>query len=200
MQAIQIQKHGGPEAPQLINTERPQPGEDQVLVKLEFCGVNFIDTYHRSGLYPVELPAILGLEGAGIVEAVGASVTHFKPGDRVAYPSIAGSYAQYNCVPEDRLVKVPDNISLELAAASMLQGLTGHALTNSTYAVDANTQVLIHAAAGGAGQLLVQLCKMKGARVIGTVSTEAKAEIARHAGADEIISIANRISSKKHYA
>ncbi|MDF1818581.1 MAG: quinone oxidoreductase [Immundisolibacteraceae bacterium] len=187
MQAIQIEQTGGPEVLQLIETAPPQPAADQVLVKLEACGINFIDTYHRSGLYPVELPAILGLEGAGRVEAVGSSVTQFKPGDRVAYPSIPSSYAQYNAIPEDRLVKVPDNVSLELAAASMLQGLTGHALTHSTYPVSADSQVLIHAAAGGAGQLLVQLCKMKGARVIGTVSTEAKAEIARQAGADDII-------------
>jgi len=187
MQAIQIQRTGGPEVMASIETEKPTPKPDEILIKLDACGVNYIDTYHRSGLYPVELPAILGLEGAGIVESVGASVTLFKPGDRVAYPNVPGSYAQYVAVPEERLVPVPDGLSLELAAASMLQGLTGHALTHSTYAVDADTQVWVHAAAGGAGQLLVQLCKMKGARVIGTVSTRAKAEIARQAGADEII-------------
>lgn len=187
MQAIQINKTGGPEVLTLIETKKPNPAHDQVLVKLDSCGVNYIDTYHRSGLYPVDLPAILGLEGAGIVESTGSSVTRFKPGDRVAYPNIPGSYAQYNCIPEERLVRVPDNLSLELAAASMLQGLTGHALTRSAYPVDTNTQVLIHAAAGGAGQLLVQLCKMQGARVIGTVSTPAKADIAWQAGADEII-------------
>ena len=187
MQAIQIQKNGGPEVLVTINTEKPRPEPGQVLVKLDTCGINYIDTYHRSGLYPVELPAILGLEAAGIVESVGTAVTHFQPGDRVAYPNVPGSYAEYNCIPEERLVPVPDGLSLELAAASMLQGLTGHALTHSTYPVDANSQVLIHAAAGGAGQLLVQLCKMKGARVIGTVSTQAKANIAKQAGADDII-------------
>ncbi len=187
MQAIQLQATGGPEVLHYVEVSKPVPGPDQVLVELDTCGVNYIDTYHRSGLYPLELPAIPGLEGSGIVEVVGGAVTRFKPGDRVAYPSYPGSYAQFVTVTEDRLVKVPENISLELAAASMLQGLTGHALTRSVYPVDHNTQVLIHAAAGGAGQVLVQLCKMLGARVIGTVSTPAKAELAKAAGADEII-------------
>lgn len=187
MQAIKIERTGGPEVMALVDTPVPTPAAGEVLVKLSACGVNYIDTYHRSGLYPVELPATLGLEGAGVVESVGPGVNQFKPGDRVAYPNVPGSYAEYNSIPEQRLVKVPPELSLELAAASMLQGLTGHALTHSTFPVDANTQVLIHAAAGGAGQLLVQLCKMKGARVIGTVSTETKADIARQAGADEII-------------
>ena len=187
MRAIQITATGGPEVLNYVTLERPTPRPDEALIKIDSCGVNYIDTYHRSGLYPVELPAILGLEAAGIVEAVGSDVTDFKPGDRVAYPNVPGGYAEYACVPAIRMVLVPEALSLELAAASMLQGLTGHALTHSTYPVDSNSQVLIHAAAGGAGQLLVQLCKMKGARVIGTVSTEAKAEIARAAGADEII-------------
>lgn len=187
MHAIQITKTGGPEVLNYATLERPSPESDQALIKIDSCGVNYIDTYHRSGLYPVKLPAILGLEAAGVVEAVGSDVTAFKPGDRVAYPNVPGSYAEYVCVPAARMVLVPDELSLELAAASMLQGLTGHALTHSTYPVDSNSQVLIHAAAGGAGQLLVQLCKMKGARVIGTVSTEAKAEIAKAAGADDII-------------
>ena len=187
MHAIQITKTGGSEVLSYATLERPTPEPDQALIKIDSCGVNYIDTYHRSGLYPVELPAILGLEAAGVVEAVGSNVTEFKPGDRVAYPNVPGSYAEYVCVPAVRMVLVPDELSLELAAASMLQGLTGHALTHSAYPVDSNSQVLVHAAAGGAGQLLVQLCKMKGARVIGTVSTEAKAEIAKAAGADDII-------------
>ncbi len=187
MQAIRITEHGGPELLTYDSVEKTTPGSGEMVVCIDTCGVNYIDTYHRSGLYPVELPAILGLEAAGVVEDIGPEVTLFKPGDRVAYPNVPGSYAEYCLVPESKAVLVPAELSLEMAAASMLQGLTGHALTHSTYPVDEQSQVLIHAAAGGAGQLLAQLCKMKGARVIGTVSTEEKAEIAKAAGVDDIV-------------
>ena len=187
MHAIEVATPGGPEVLRLVERPLPVPGAGQVRVKNAACGVNFIDIYHRTGFYPQPLPFVPGLEGAGVVDAVGPGVTRFRPGDRVAYPNTPGAYAQYTCVPQDRLVPVPDGLPLDVAAAAMLQGLTAHCLTHSVYAIQAGDAVLIHAAAGGAGQMLVQMAKLRGARVIATVSTEAKAQIARERGADEVI-------------
>lgn len=187
MRAIEVAAFGGPEVLRLVERPRPAPGPGQVRVKNAACGVNFIDIYHRTGFYPQPLPLVPGLEGAGTVDAVGVGVTGYQPGDRVAYPNSLGAYAEYTCLAQDRVVPVPDGLDLELAAAAMLQGLTAHALTHSVYAIEPGDAVLIHAAAGGAGQMLVQMAKLRGARVIATVSTEAKAQTARARGADEVI-------------
>ena len=175
MKAIYIDQPGGPEA--LKYGDMPQPDGD-VLVKVAVSGVNFIDTYHRSGLYKIPLPAILGSEGAGTV---------VKTGKRVAWAMPRGSYAEYAAVPESMLVHLPDNVSFEDGAAAMLQGMTAHYLAHSTYPLKKGDTALIHAAAGGTGLLLVQIAKLLGARVIGTAGTEAKAQLAREAGADEMI-------------
>ena len=187
MQAIEVSAPGGAEVLRLVERPLPEPAAGEVRVRNAACGVNFIDIYHRTGFYPQPLPFVPGLEGAGVVEAVGPGATRFKPGDRVAYPNASGAYAQCLCVPQDRLVPVPDGLPLDLAAAAMLQGLTAHSLTHSVYAIQPGDTVLIHAAAGGAGQMLVQMAKLRGARVIATVSTETKAQIARERGADEVI-------------
>ncbi|MEV0268992.1 quinone oxidoreductase [Hamadaea sp. NPDC050747] len=187
MHAIVVDAPGGPEA--LTYTERPdpRPGPGQALVRVATAGVNFIDVYHREGRYPLPLPLVPGSEGAGIVAEVGDGVTHVAPGDRVAWCSVPGSYAELAVVPEKMLVHVPSGVDLDLAAAAMLQGLTAHYLTHSTYAVRPGDQVLVHAAAGGMGLLLTQLIKLQGGRVIGTVSTEEKEKLARQAGADDVI-------------
>lgn len=164
-----------------------EPGQGEVQVKIEAAGVNFIDIYHRTGLYSLPTPFTLGLEAAGIVEVVGPEVTQFGPGDRVAYSSYQGAYAEYAVVPEAKLVPVPGGLDLRLAAAVILQGMTAHFLTRSTYPLKAGDIALVHAAAGGVGLLLVQMAKQLGATVIGTVSTEEKARQAREAGADHII-------------
>jgi NADPH2:quinone reductase len=156
-------------------------------VRLSAAGVNFIDIYHRTGLYPLPLPFTPGNEGAGVVEAVGREVTEVRPGDRVAYAMATGSYAELAVVPAFRLVPIPDTVSFEVAAAAMLQGMTAHYLAHSTFPLAPGHQALVHAAAGGVGLLLVQMAKKRGARVLGTVSTEAKAEAARRAGADVVI-------------
>jgi len=187
MKAIQIRETGGPEQMQLVDIPKPQPGPKDALVKIAASGVNFIDVYHRVGLYKVDLPAVLGMEAASVVEAVGKEVTEVRPGDRVAYAMSRGSYAEYAVVPAWQLVKIPDGIGLNSAAAAMLQGMTAHYLTHSTFHLKSGDTCLVHAAAGGAGRLIVQMAKMLGARVLGTTSTEAKAEIARQAGIDEII-------------
>jgi NADPH2:quinone reductase len=187
MKAIQIEQTGGPEQLRLVDIPVPQPGPKQALIKLAASGVNFIDVYFRTGLYPVDLPFTLGQEGAGVVEAVGPGVTEIQPGDRVAYTAPGGSYAEYVVVPSWQLVKVPGGMDLKTAAAALLQGMTAHYLTHSTFPLKAGDTCLIHAAAGGAGRLIVQMAKMLGARVFGTTSTEAKAVLARQAGADEII-------------
>ncbi len=165
----------------------PVPGPGEALVRVAAAGLNFIDVYHRVGLYKVPLPQPLGREGAGAVEAVGPNVSGVAPGDRVAWVLVPGSYASHVVVPADRLVTLPDGVSFEAAAAVMLQGMTAHYLTHSTYPLKTGDTCLIHAAAGGVGLLVVQMAKMRGARVIGTVSTEAKAGLARDAGADEIV-------------
>jgi NADPH2:quinone reductase len=187
MKAIQIKETGGPEQMHLADVPVPQPGPKEALVKITASGVNFIDVYFRMGLYKVDLPTTLGNEAAGIVESVGSEVTEVRPGDRVAYAMARGSYAQYAVVPGWQLVRVPDHTDLNSAAAAMLQGMTAHYLTHSTFPLKSGQTCLVHAAAGGAGRLIVQMAKMRGARVLGTTSTEAKAELARQAGIDEVI-------------
>jgi NADPH2:quinone reductase len=187
MKAIQVKETGGPEKLELVELPKPAPGPGQALVKIAASGVNFIDVYFRAGLYKADLPATLGSEAAGFVEAVGEGVTEVAPGDRVAYAMARGSYAEYAVVPVAQLVKIPEGVDLRQAAAAMLQGMTAHYLTHSTYPLKAGETCLIHAAAGGAGLLLVQMARRIGARVFGTVSTEAKAQLAKEAGADEII-------------
>lgn len=187
MKAVRVKEHGGPEVMSYEDVDVPELGANDVLVKIEAAGINYIDTYQRSGLYQIPLPATLGLEGAGTVEEIGPEVTLFAKGDRVAYTSVLGSYAEYAAVPEAKLVNVPDGVSFAEGAAAMLQGCTAHYLSQSTYPIKNGDSCLIHAAAGGVGLLLIQMAKMAGAFVIGTCSTEEKAELARAAGADEVI-------------
>ncbi|ASU83034.1 quinone oxidoreductase [Nocardiopsis gilva YIM 90087] len=187
MRAIVIEQPGGPEVLRPREVTDPRPGPGQVVVDVGAAGVNFIDIYQRTGVYPVPTPYTPGLEGAGTVSAVGAGVTDLAEGQRVAWVSAPGGYAERAAVPVERVVPVPDGVTTEQAAAVMLQGLTAHYLTHATYPVRSGDSVLVHAAAGGTGLLLVQLAKARGARVIGTVSTEAKEQQARAAGADEII-------------
>ena len=189
MKAVRVTRPGGPEVLSYDDVETPKPDAGQVLVKVAAAGVNFIDVYKRTGLYKVPLPHpfIIGEEGAGVVAAVGASVTDFAEGDHVAYTQIPQSYAEYVAVPAERLVHVPSGVDDTIAAAVMLQGLTAHYLCHSTYAVQPGDSLLVHAAAGGVGLLLTQMVKMRGGRVIATVSTDEKAALARGAGADEVI-------------
>src|SRR5215813_37182 len=187
MKAIQIKTPGGPEALEIVDLPSPQPKPNEEVVKLGAIGINFIDVYQREGRYKVPLPFTAGQEGAGTVTAVGAEVKSVKPGDRVAWSSVQGSYAEFASVPADKLVKIPQGVSDQQAAATMLQGMTAHYLCYSVYPVKAGDTVLVHAAAGGVGLLLVQMCHNLGARVIGTVSTDEKAKLARDAGADEVI-------------
>lgn len=187
MKAIQIKETGGPEKMELVDLPQPAPGPGQAVVKIGASGVNFIDVYFRTGLYKAELPTTLGAEGAGTVESVGAGVTEVAAGDRVAYAMARGSYAAYAAVPAAQLVKIPDGVDFETAAAAMLQGMTAHYLTHSTYPLKSGDSCLVHAAAGGAGLLLVQMARRLGARVYGTVSTEMKGKLAKQAGADEVI-------------
>jgi NADPH2:quinone reductase len=187
MKSIQVNVPGGPENLQLVDVPTPQPGPGQALVRLAASGVNFIDIYFRTGLYKADLPIAIGSEGAGTVEAIGEGVTEVAPGDRVAYAMARGSYAEYAVVPGAQLVKIPAHLDFQRAAAAMLQGMTAHYLTHSTFALKAGDTCLVHAAAGGAGGLIVQMAKNLGARVLGTVSTAEKAQIARASGADEVI-------------
>ena len=187
MRAIQIAQTGGPEVLQLAEVAKPEANSGEVLVHVAAAGLNFIDVYLREGRYPAPLPFIAGQEGAGVVVAVGADVAGFNLGDHVAWSSTRGSYAEFVAVPVASLVKVPDGISLEDAAAVMAQGLTAHYLAMDTYAIKPGDTVLVHAGAGGVGLLLTQIAKLQGARVITTVSTEAKAELSRGAGADHAI-------------
>ena len=187
MKAIQVREPGGPEAMQLVDVPAPVPGPGQALVRLAASGVNFIDIYFRTGLYKADRPLTLGSEGAGIVESVGAGVTLVGPGDRVAYAMTRGSYAEYAVVAETQLVKVPDGVDLDAAAAVMLQGMTAHYLTHSTFPLARGQACLVHAAAGGAGRLTAQMAKMRGAEVFGTVSTKEKARVAAEAGVDHPI-------------
>ena len=187
MKSIQVREPGGPEKLELVETATPQPGPKQALVRIAASGVNFIDVYFRTGLYKAELPVTLGSEGAGTVEAAGSEATEVAPGDRVAWAMARGSYAEYALVPAAQLVKLPPGLGFQTAAAVMLQGMTAHYLTHSTYALKSGDACLVHAAAGGAGGLIVQMAKMLGARVFGTVSTEEKAAVARQHGVDEAI-------------
>jgi NADPH2:quinone reductase len=187
MKAVRVHTPGGVDVLRYEDVPTPTPKEGEALVKLEAIGINFIDIYMRSGLYKAPLPLTLGQEGAGVVQAVGPQVTEVKVGDRVAYSGTTGSYAEYAVVPAARLVKLPDGVDAKTGAAAMLQGMTAHYLSHSTYPLKAGDTALVHAAAGGVGLLLVQMAKMRGARVIGTVSTEEKAKLAREAGADEVI-------------
>jgi NADPH:quinone reductase len=184
---ISVDAHGGPESMKLVEAPAPVPEAGEALVKIAFSGVNFIDVYFRTGLYKAEMPVALGSEASGTVERVGSGVTEVAPGDRVAYAMVRGSYAQYAIVPAAQLVKVPDAVDLQTAAAVMLQGMTAHYLTHSTFPLVKGNTCLVHAAAGGTGGLLVQMARQRGARVFGTVSTEAKAQEVRSLGADETI-------------
>jgi NADPH:quinone reductase len=187
MKAIQIHSTGGPEVLQLVDLSIPEPGPGQVLVRIEATGVNFIEIYFRKGVYKAALPMIPGTEAAGTVEELGPGVTGFKAGDAVASTSFLGSYAEYALVPAAQLVKIPQGLSMEAAAAVMLQGMTAHYLTHSTWPLKAGETALVHAGAGGVGLLLTQMAVRVGARVITTVSTEAKAELSRDAGASDVI-------------
>jgi NADPH2:quinone reductase len=187
MRTVRIESYGGPEVLKLQEAPPLSPGPGQVRVKLEATGLNFIDVYHRTGLYPNPLPFTPGVEGAGIVDALGAGVAGLREGDRVAYAGPLGAYAQQALVPADRLIVVPTGVEARTAAAVMLQGMTAQYLTTSTYPLKAGDSCLIHAAAGGVGLLLAQMAKRRGARVFGTVSTEEKAALARGAGVDEVI-------------
>jgi NADPH2:quinone reductase len=187
MKAIQIQKTGGPEVLTLVDLPVPKPQANEAIVKIAASGVNFIDVYVREGRYPAQLPFVDGQEGAGTVTEVGSEVKSLKPGDRVAYSNVLGSYAEYAAVPEDKLVKVPAGLDDHQAAAAMLQGMTAHYLVYSTYPLKKGETTLIHAAAGGVGLLLVQMAKNIGARVIGTAGSEEKARLAKDAGADDMI-------------
>jgi NADPH2:quinone reductase len=187
MKAVLVQKCGGPEQLLYLDVPTPSPGPRQALVKIQASGVNFIDVYFRMGLYKADPPIAIGMEGAGVVQEIGSEVTEVAPGDRVAYAMTRGSYAQYAVVPSWQLVKIPDPMDFPTAAAAMLQGMTAHYLTHSTFPLKEGDTALVHAAAGGVGLLLVQMAKMRGAHVIGTVSTESKAEAALRVGADEVI-------------
>jgi NADPH:quinone reductase len=187
VQGIRIEAYGGPEVMKFSSYELPMPARGEARVKLSTAGVNFIDIYHRRGRYPVNFPYTLGLEGAGVVESIGEGVTEVKPGDRVAYSSAAGSYAEANNVPAKMLIPLPSDLNFEQGAALPLQGMTAHYLLHEFYKLKPGETVLIHAAAGGMGLLLVQWAKHLGARVIGTVSTEEKAKVAGGAGADDVI-------------
>ena len=187
MKAIRIHEHGGPEVLQYADIPDPTPQAHEAVVKIGAAGINFIDIYFRTGLYPTKLPFTNGQEGAGTVVAVGADAGDVKVGDRVAYTGVQGSYAEYAAVPADRLVPVPEGLDTKTAAAVMLQGMTVHYLTHSTFKLGPGHTILTHAAAGGVGLFLVQVAKMLGARVIGTCSTEEKAARARAAGADAVI-------------
>ncbi len=187
VKAIQVKQTGGPEVLEVVDVPAPRPRGKEIVARVAASGVNFIDTYQREGRYKVPLPFILGQEGAGTVAEVGAEVSDWKVGDRVAWTGIMGSYADFVALPADRGVPVPAGISDPQAAAAMLQGMTAHYLTHDTYPLKKGHTALVHAAAGGVGLLLVQMAHRLGARVIGTVSTEEKAELARNAGADEVV-------------
>jgi NADPH2:quinone reductase len=187
MKAIQVKTPGGPEALQLVDLPSPEPKPGEAVVKVTAAGVNFIDVYQREGRYKVPLPFVAGQEGAGTVTVVGSEVKSVRPGDRVAWTGVQGGYTEEAAIPADRLVKIPQGVSEQQAAAAMLQGMTAHYLCYGSYPVKRGDTVLVHAAAGGVGLLLVQMCHNLGARVIGTVSTEEKAKLARDAGADEVI-------------
>lgn len=187
MKSVRVHQFGGLDALKVEDVPLPEPQEGETRIKAEAIGVNFLDIYQRMGRYQGSLPFTLGQEAAGIVDAIGPNVSDVKVGDRVAYASVQGSYTEYAIVPEWRLVHIPAGVDARQAAAAMVQGMTAHYLTFSTYPLQAGETALVHAAGGGTGQLLVQVAKNCGARVIGTVSNEQKAAVAREAGADEVI-------------
>ncbi|MGW0199827.1 quinone oxidoreductase family protein [Nonomuraea sp. NPDC003201] len=187
MHAIIVSAPGGPEVLEYVERPDPVPGEGEIVVDVAASGVNFIDIYHRSGAYPLDLPTPIGSEGAGTVSAVGPGVQGVAVGDTVAWANVLGSYAEKAVIPADRAVPVPDGVPADVAAAAMLQGMTAHYLTHSTHEVREGDEVLVHAGAGGMGQLLIQLAKLKGAKVHTTVSTSEKEKLAREAGADEVL-------------
>jgi NADPH:quinone reductase len=187
MKAIQVKQSGGPEVLEYVDLPTPTPKANEAVVKINAAGINFIDVYNREGRYKVPLPFVIGQEAAGVVTEVGKDVTAVRKGERVAYTNLLGAYAEYAAIPADRLVKVPDGVNDRQAAAAMLQGMTAHYLAYETFSLKKGDTALVHAAAGGVGLLLVQMAHNLGARVIGTVSTEEKAKLARDAGADEVI-------------
>lgn len=187
MLAIQAVRAGGPAVLEAIDLPAPSPAAGQILVRHQAVGLNYIDTYHRSGLYPLKMPAVIGLEAAGTVEALGDGVSRFQVGDRVAYNGTMGAYSEAAVVPADRAVKVPQSVPLEIAAAALLKGMTAEFLVRRCFHVKHGHTVLVHAAAGGVGQILVQWCKALGATVIATVGSEPKAAIARELRADHVI-------------
>lgn len=191
MKAIRVHTPGGLEAMQLEEIPVPAPGEGQVLVRVQAAGVNFIDIYKRSGIYALPTPFTVGEEAAGVVEAVGPGVGGVKPGERVAWANVMGAYAEYALVPAEKLVRIPEGLDSRTAAALMLQGMTAHYLTRSTYPLKAGETCVVHAAAGGVGLLLIQIAKMIGARVIATASSEEKRTLAREAGADHTLPYEN---------
>ena len=197
MKAIRVDDFGGAEVLAYTEMPRPEPAPGEILIEIEAAGVNFIDVYHRTGQYQTGLPMTPGVEGAGVVASTGLDVTRFERGDRVAYAMEMGAYADYAAVPAERAVLVPDGVDLRKAAAVMLQGMTAHYLTHSTHQLAENEVVLIHAAAGGVGSLLVQMAKLRGAHVIGTTSTEEKARRAGALGADEMILYTERDFEKE---
>lgn len=199
MKASRIHKSGNADVLKYEDVDTPRPKENEVLVKIEAAGINFIDIYLRKGLYSSPLPAIFGMEAGGVVAELGKNVKEFKKGDRVAYTGVMGSYAEYNAVPAERLVKLPDEISAKQGAALMLQGMTAHYLSHDAYPLKKNDTALIHAAAGGVGLLLVQMAKLRGAKVIGTVSTEEKAKLAKETGADEVIIYMSELQSNSDH-
>jgi NADPH:quinone reductase len=186
MKAIRVTQTGGPDVLQYVDVDAPQPSIGEAVVRIEAIGVNFIDVYHRTGLYKMPLPFIPGSEAAGVVEEVGPGVDSVKKGDRVAYAMVRGSYADYALAPVDMLVPLPDNVDAKTAASAILQGMTAHCLSTSVHPITAGERVLIHAAAGGVGALLTQMAKMRGARVFGTASAK-HLDIAREAGCDVVI-------------
>jgi NADPH2:quinone reductase len=187
MKAVRVHAPGGPEVLKLEDVPEPTPKPGEAIVKIDAAGLNYIDIYQRSGLYKLDMPLTLGLEAGGTVTAVGPGVTEVRVGDKVAYTGVPGAYAEYAAVPAARLIVLPSGVSTRQGAAAMLQGMTAHYLACTTYPLKAGDACLVHAAAGGVGLLLCQIAKLRGARVIGTVSTEEKAKLAREAGADEVI-------------
>lgn len=190
MRAIVVHETGGPENLVLEEVPEPTPGPGELLVEVDAAGLNYIDTYHRGGLYPMDFPLTPGLEGAGTVVGLGSGVTDFNEGDRVGWVSVLGSYAERHVVPADKAIPIPDGVDTGTVAAVLLQGLTAHYLATDTYPLVKEDICLIHAGAGGVGLLLTQIAKSRGARVITTVGTEAKAELSRAAGADQVINYA----------
>jgi NADPH2:quinone reductase len=187
MKAIRVHETGGPEKLAYEDVGVPEPGPEQALIKVQAIGVNFIDVYHRTGLYKISLPFTPGMEAAGVIESTGANARGFKPGDRVAYAMNLGAYGEYTTANARHLVRIPEQIDFPTAAAVMLQGLTAHYLTHSTFPLREQQTALIHAAAGGVGLLLIQLARMRGARTIGTVSSEEKEARVQQAGADHVV-------------